>query len=925
MNKLKCALLLFVLLIGLSPTVYSADWQRINIGGGGAMNVVAAGVDGTLIAGTDLAGAYIKRPIDNKWQMLGPLNGLFDTHVTGVVFDKANANTILLATEGGIYRSANKGNSFTQVDKSTASSQFIGGKYLTLTRRGSRVYASRISEFNLSDSKILISRDGGNSFSFTTGSLPRPNSSVVTKLVIHPIHPNVVLALSNEERFDDERANASHKALYMSVNSGDSWVEIAQNISNILDVIFHPADADRVYISNTTSGDSAQVFRCTLNATSTSCNDALSPIYSRSGDGPPILMLWADNTNANVIRAININTAWSHDDPAAWKLTLQNNTWAPTSLGQSSDWAGSNANWDLGWSKKNGILNPTLASMNYTLGFDLSNPNRLLWATDQFVHSGTLSGNTLTFENLTTNGSDATSWSSKGLDNITPFILDVNAGNSNVIYAGLNDLGCTVSVDAGETWKLCINNSDSWLEGFNFTKSYGGTVTALISDPSPNKATNVWMFSAGDQNEPVSLQFSDDFGATWNLRHAGWNTSEVYGLSIGGSGLFVTVDGAVYRSTNSGASWTKVFSCGSSDNANNDGCRTTKVGPNGFVYAGGEAGFFVSKNNGNPSTWKIVLSKNKIQGLSGDVFQSGKWRGISGIAIAALNDPNHVYAAAFSESSSQGIYKCDVSLAITADQCDLILTNKAYIRDIAVDRNNTQNLYATSSSAYTSGGFDKDNSAGVLRSNNGGASWSPLNDGLDWPMAIPIQISPTNSNILYVGSPGGGNYKIDLSTLSSLAKPQLLSPLGTTTNPPVFKWNKVAGATRYKLFVNEYADPNVAGKIDQVFTAAEAGCTTNPVCEVSPNVSFKIAAGEWWVTAFKGEASTLSDSGTFTIVLPGTPNGGDSDNENEENDNSSDGDTENTEINSSSGGGLIALKWLVLFGFIRLFRYKLLT
>jgi len=153
------------------------------------------------------------------------------------------------------------------------------------------------------------------------------------------------------------------------------------------------------------------------------------------------------------------------------------------------------------------------------------------------------------------------------------------------------------------------------------------------------------------------------------------------------------------------------------------------------------------------------------------------------------------------------------------------------------------------------------------------------------------------------------------SCLDENGSPELLSPLGTTTNPPVFKWNKVAGATRYKLFVNEYADPNVVGKIDQVFTAAEAGCTTNPVCEVSPNISFKIAAGEWWVTAFKGEASTLSDSGAFTIVLPGTPNGGD-------NDNSSDGDTE---INSSSGGGLIALKWLVLFGFIRLFRYKLLT
>ena len=888
-NKIKNISLFLILMMGLNQMAHSADWQRINIGGGGAMNVVGAGIDGTLVAGTDLAGAYIKRSSDAKWQMLGPLNGLFDTHVTGVAFDQANANIILLATEGGLYRSENKGNSFSRVDKNTAASnQFHDGKYLTLARSGSRVYTPRISEFNLSDSKILISRDGGKSFRFTPGALPRPNSSVITKLVIHPSNPDVVLALSNEERFDDERSSPSHKALYMSVDGGDVWTEVAQNIASITDVVFHPADPDRVYISNTSPSDSAQVFRCSLNAESTSCNNVLSPIFSQSGDGPPLLILWADSSNANVVRAININTAWSRDDPAGWKLTLQNNDWASSSLGQSSDWAGSNANWNLGWSKKNGILNPTLASNNHTIGFDLSNANRILWATDQFIHRGTLAGNSLSFENLTTIKSNS-AWTSTGLDNITPFILDVNAKKPNVIYAGLNDLGCTVSRDAGTTWNLCINNSDSWLEGFNFEKSYGGTVTALISDPSDDK--NVWMFSAGDQNKPVSLQFSNNHGESWNLRHGGWNTADVYGLSVGSSGLFVTVDGAVYRSTDSGATWTDVFSCG----GENSGCRTTKVGANGLVFAGGEAGLYVSKSNGDASTWQTVLSKNKIQGLSGNVFESVSWRGISGLAFAATNDPNHVYAAAFSETSTQGVYKCDVSGTITADQCNLILTNKAYIRDVAVDPNNTQNLYATSSSAYTSGGFDKDKSVGVLRSTNGGTSWNSLNDGLDWSMAIPIKVSPNNSNILYVGSPGGGNYKIDLSAASSLIKPQLLSPLGTTTNPPFFKWNKVAGATRYKLFVNEYGEPNVAGKIDQEFSVAEAGCTTNSVCEVSPNVSFKIAAGEWWVTAIKGEASTLSDAGAFTIVLSGTPSSGGSTNGN----------------TTSGGGGVMPMKWLL--------------
>lgn len=80
--------------------------------------------------------AYIKWPSDAKRQMMRPLNGLFDTHVTGVSFDQTNANIILLATEGGLYRSANKGNSLSGVDKSRDSGQFHSGKYLALMRKG---------------------------------------------------------------------------------------------------------------------------------------------------------------------------------------------------------------------------------------------------------------------------------------------------------------------------------------------------------------------------------------------------------------------------------------------------------------------------------------------------------------------------------------------------------------------------------------------------------------------------------------------------------------------------------------------------------------------------------------------------------------------------------------------------------------------
>ena len=791
MNIVIRAVLIYILGICFIFPVYSANWQRVNIGGGGAMNIVGAGPTGTQVVGTDLAGAYIKRPSDAQWQMIGPLNGVPDTHVTGVAFDNLDANIILLATEGGLYRSKNEGVNFIRVDRTSPSAaSFHDGKFLSLAYQQSstvtsnfrRVYASRVSKYNVADGRILRSDDGGQSFNFTA-ALPNPNNSVITKIVIHPNDPDLVVALSNEERFISPK-----NALYMSDDGGDSWVEIAQNIQNINDVVFHPVVPYYAYISNKPSFGSASIFINDLKRASGIGNDNWDTVFTTlSYDNrhyEPILMLWPENTSSRTIRAINISTTWQFNTQTGWRL-FYDNGWQQQGLGESSDWSGDEANWQMGWSKKFTIFSPTLESVNHTLGFDLSDPNRILWATNQFVHSGQQilqgDGYTLDFKNLTTTGSENAGWSSTGLDNITPFILDVNASDPDVIYAGLNDLGCTVSRDGGKTWNLCIHNSGSWLEGFDFTQSYGGVATALVSDPAD--AASVWMFAAGDQNQDVSPLHSNDYGNNWTVMTWGSNqpaTHDIYGLSVDPTSnesqrrLFVTINGAVYRSQNHGNNWSQVYACQS-------GCRVTKVASNGYVYVGGEDGLFVSKDNG--SNWDRILSQNKIQGFkTGGVFSRGAWAGISGIAINPDN-PNIVYAAAFINDDSQGVYKCDVTDVVDIDSdCQLVLDNTAYIRDIATDPFNPDNLYVTSSSAFTAGGY-KSGSAGVLRSTDGGISWAELNDGLDWPMAYPIQINPQNSNIIYVGSPGGGNYKLDFSGCDTSA---------VLMNIPSDQWHQIS-------------------------------------------------------------------------------------------------------------------------------------
>lgn len=96
--------------------------------------------------------------------------------------------------------------------------------------------------------------------------------------------------------------------------------------------------------------------------------------------------------------------------------------------------------------------------------------------------------------------------------------------------------------------------------------------------------------------------------------------------------------------------------------------------------------------------------------------------------------------------------------------------------------------------------------------------------------------------------------------------PVLLSPSGAiTTAKPTFKWRAVPGATRYLLWVNEYSDPNVPGKIRAEYSATAAGCNSDTTCKAQPRVRLSVA-GEWWVTASMGDGSTrLSNAMTFSI------------------------------------------------------------
>jgi hypothetical protein len=135
---------------------------------------------------------------------------------------------------------------------------------------------------------------------------------------------------------------------------------------------------------------------------------------------------------------------------------------------------------------------------------------------------------------------------------------------------------------------------------------------------------------------------------------------------------------------------------------------------------------------------------------------------------------------------------------------------------------------------------------------------------------------------------GSGPWSDSLSFKVVPGPPQaatLISPSGTiATATPTYSWKPVSDATSYRLYVND----STGKKIDQWYSAAEAGCASGTgTCAVTPTTVLAGGAGQWWiqtrnnsgdgpwstslnftVNLLPGAATLISPSGTITTVTP---------------------------------------------------------
>ncbi len=716
------------------PQTQSILWQRTNPGGGGAFATVGAGPTGIILAASDLSGAYRSLDRGHSWDIIGAADGLTATHVSGIGFDPLDGSVLFLGTDEGIFRSGDGGETVSQV---------LDSGYVTdieIAPSDTQVgYAAYHPEWDSNDGRIYKTFDNGRSWQPISANLPA--GLRILELAIHPADADAVYLLAGEGRFA-----CSEAAVYRSLDGGVNWSQLAADKGQIMDLAMDAAHPETLYIASygdvwdegydciVDDPDGGKLYR------SDDGGDSWTELTARTG------IIWLDADDDHAIRLIDVHHQFSWDsDNGVWESPDGVNDWTQVSLVE---------NWDTGWTEAYFAYGGSFNGDAKTLGEDMSDPDALLWATGQWIF-GTFDDGRF-FQNLFTDEIAPGQWQSRGLDNVDVFDIVVSPADPDDVYVGFFDLGCFHSGDSGASWQNC--NHPDYTGGW---EGEGGDSFAIAADPA--RAGVVWMSQAGSPDGTHTLLRSSDAGANWVLANAGLPAAPTAGLTVdpaspeNNRALFVTAGGDVYRSVDDGLSWTLVFACG--------GCHFTAVSPT-YIYAGGEAGLWRAARDG--SSW-VEVGLPEMRGGQGGEFWTRYWEGVSAVTV----DPSHpdwVYVAAF--GPGKGLYRSQDS----GESWEKLWTDD-FMRDTAVSPADPNLIYAASSSAMSDGGYDSA-SHGVLRSDDGGQTWQPVNDGLDWPFAVTVTFNLADPAAVFIGSPGPGIYSGRQLSASQLFLPVMLTPPG---------------------------------------------------------------------------------------------------------------------------------------------------
>ncbi len=729
--------------------VGQSNWTRTNPGGGGAIAVVGATANGTILSASDLSGIYKSTNNGASWEVLGAAQGLTETSITSFGFHPLDGNTFVIGTTIGAFKTTDGGNTINRVNLQIVPNSGLGyveSLAMDMTT-GNIGYMAHHDNWNPPLS-FLKTTDGGDNWSIlSTSGLPA-NASI-TKIMVDHINPDIVYVLSGKSRFRCSLPN-----LYRSIDGGISFVEIATSIGDILDMDLHPSNSNIIYVST------FEANACSAPMWQYSVGDEYAGEFYKSTNGGQSFQEISDKTG--IISVGNNPDNISLTDiffPQDWNPNA--GTWSTDDGGTTWTHTGFVQNWFTGWATSNSFIwSYSFNGLSKTLRKDRFNPDRLYGSFGQWAWSSIDGGTILNNISTTALGNDQ--FISTGMENIEGHCIDVNDTNPNTVYMGGYDLGFWYSLNHGGSWKRSLPDNAIYPD-YTWYAGGGSNCNIVLSDPARENV--VWASFSAVQPETESALFkSTQFGENWTISNTGLAPFglTMHGLSldinspVNNRTLYLTQNGDVFKSIDDGQSWSPVLQVG--------GLKFTEVDKfnRQIVYAGGENGFWRSMDGGTNWTDVSLPEMKYIPTANGAVMSpdivptynaswtnppQDQWQGIFDIK-SDPNVANRVYAIAF--GPNKGLYRSDDS----GTTWTKLYTNDK-MRGIAIAPGNSDLIYASSSLSYHSGGYDN-SSIGFLVSTDAGSNWNFANEGMAWPNGGRMKIESGNNPHLWAWSPGTG-------------------------------------------------------------------------------------------------------------------------------------------------------------------------
>jgi photosystem II stability/assembly factor-like uncharacterized protein len=730
-----CGLALALLVLaGSAVTAAEADgaalaWTRIGPGGGGWIQSVAwdPHAPETLYVGCDVGGFYVSTDSGRHYEIRNA--GLRNFFVECIAVHPRDRNTILLGTEGGIFRSTNQGQTwqwqrqgFPEVARYGCSAPVACIAFDP--QQPDTVFAGIGRPRWGKDGKgqILRSPDGGRSWrDVATGQLPA--DAIVSDLKVKPDDGRIILA-------------ATSRGVFRSADGGGSWASANQGLPHTAaqELAFAPSAPATVYLSLATTARDPEPWNggvfCSQDAGLTweaRCGDLPTRIARR--DQSPYM--------ASNLKEIAVDPR----DPLT--LYVGNQSWVAAGVWKSTDggrqWArstrhsGADTNFDYGWIRDWG---PAVECM----AICPARPDRLVFGTSGHLFLSDDAG---------------TTWKQRYCEELpdgrfTGTGLEVTCAHDLVqdprrparLYLCYADIGLLLSEDGGKSFRR--RN-----EGMKYR---GNTFTVAIDPTTPDTlwaTTGQWESNQGD------VCRSTDGGGSWQVvgrPETGLPVGQTRHLVLDPRSppdarrLLVTSKGnGLYESVDGGLAWRSL--CGDLPGAvcsqpvgllldPADG-RHLLLAAGGSVAKG--AGLYETRDGG--TTWRRVsadLNVGEIQCLAAGAGDVGTlYLGVRELYDRAVTPnvmrPGGVFASRDGGASWQR------------------LLDHPFVSALAASPRDRQTVYAgTTDHPY----HDDYRAEGILKTSDGGQTWTHENTGLSLPQIAFLRISPHDPAILYAGSSG---------------------------------------------------------------------------------------------------------------------------------------------------------------------------